>query len=103
MSRVIFPIRVMYALGANSLIVTNAAGGLNPDFSAGEVMLITGHINTMGDNPLIGPNEEEICPRFPDMTHTYAPDLRALTLNVAKRDITTGGVCRHVRANLHLE
>ncbi len=86
MSRIIFPIRVMYALGANSLIVTNAAGGLNPDFSAGEVMLITDHINTMGDNPLIGPNEEEIGPRFPDMTYTYAPDLRALTLNVAKRE-----------------
>jgi purine-nucleoside phosphorylase len=86
MSRIIFPIRVMHALGANSLIVTNAAGGLNPDFNAGEVMLITDHINMMGNNSLIGPNEDEIGPRFPDMTHTYAPDLRALALNVAKRE-----------------
>ncbi len=86
MPLIIFPIRVMYALGANSLIVTNAAGGLNPDFNAGEVMLITDHINTMGNNSLIGPNDEEIGPRFPDMTHAYAPDLQALTLNVAKRE-----------------
>jgi purine-nucleoside phosphorylase len=86
MSRIIFPIRVMHALGANSLIVTNAAGGLNPNFSAGEVMLITDHINTMGNNALIGPNEDEIGPRFPDMTHTYAPDLRSLASNIASRE-----------------
>jgi len=83
MSLIIFPIRVMHALGADTLIVTNAAGGLNPDFEAGEVMLITDHINTMGDNALIGPNDDEIGPRFPDMTHTYDPGLRALTLDVA--------------------
>jgi purine-nucleoside phosphorylase len=86
MSLIIFPVRVMHALGVNSMIVTNAAGGLNPDFDPGDVMLITDHINTMGDNALIGPNEDEIGPRFPDMTHTYAPDLRALALNVAKRE-----------------
>jgi purine-nucleoside phosphorylase len=86
MSLVIFPVRVMHALGVNSLIVTNAAGGLNLDFNPGEVMLIIDHINAMGNNPLIGPNEDEIGPRFPDMTYSYAPDLRALTLNVAKRE-----------------
>lgn len=86
MSLVTFPVRVMYALGVRSLIVTNAAGGLNPAFEPGDVMLITDHINTMGSNPLIGPNADEIGPRFPDMTHTYAPDLRALVLNVAKRE-----------------
>jgi purine-nucleoside phosphorylase len=86
MSLIVFPVRVMHALGINSLIVTNAAGGLNPDFDPGDVMLITDHINTMGANPLIGPNDDEIGPRFPDMTHTYAPDLRALALNVAKRE-----------------
>jgi purine-nucleoside phosphorylase len=85
MSLVVFPVRVMHALGVNSLIVTNAAGGLNPDFNPGEVMLITDHINAMGNNPLIGPNEDEFGPRFPDMTYAYAPDLRALALNVAKR------------------
>jgi len=86
MARVIFPVRVMHALGATSLIVTNAAGGLNPNFNPGDVMLITDHINAMGNNPLIGLNEDKIGPRFPDMTHTYAPDLRALALNVAKRE-----------------
>ncbi len=86
MSLVVFPVRVMQALGVRSLIVTNAAGGLNPDFDPGDVMLITDHINMLGSNPLIGPNEDEFGPRFPDMTHAYAPDLRALVLNVARRE-----------------
>jgi purine-nucleoside phosphorylase len=85
MALVVFPVRVMRALGADTLIVTNAAGGLNPDFEAGEVMLITDHINTMGSNALIGPNEDELGPRFPDMTHTYDPDLRILALQIAAR------------------
>jgi purine-nucleoside phosphorylase len=86
MDRVVFLIRVLHALGATSLFVTNAAGGLNPDFNPGEVMLITDQINTMGSNPLIGPNDEAIGPRFPDMTYAYAPDLRALVLNIAGRE-----------------
>ena len=86
MSLVVFPVRVMQSLGASSLIVTNAAGGLNLDFDAGDVMLITDHINAMGSNPLIGPNEETLGPRFPDMTHAYDPELRALALNVAQRE-----------------
>ncbi|MFC1976201.1 purine-nucleoside phosphorylase [Chloroflexota bacterium] len=85
MLRIIFPVRVMHALGAKALIVTNAAGGLNPNFEAGDVMLIIDHINTMGTNALIGPNEEEIGPRFPDMTHTYTPGLQTLALNIAKQ------------------
>lgn len=89
MSLVIFPVRVMRALGVTVLIVTNAAGGLNPGFNPGDVMLITDHINTMGQNPLLGPNEEELGPRFPDMTHTYASDLRALALDVANRELIT--------------
>jgi purine-nucleoside phosphorylase len=83
-SLVIFPVRVMRALGATTLIVTNAAGGLNPNFNAGDVMLITDHINTMGTNALIGPNQDKLGPRFPDMTHTYDPQLRALALHIAK-------------------
>lgn len=86
MSQIIFPIRVLGSLGARTIIVTNAAGGLNPDFEPGDVMLITDHINAMGTNALIGPNEEEIGPRFPDMTFAYAPDLRALALNIARRE-----------------
>ena len=86
MSKIVFPIRVLHSLGARSLIVTNAAGGLNPNFEPGDVMLITDHINTMGTNALIGPNEDEIGLRFPDMTHTYAPDLRALVKNISQRE-----------------
>ncbi len=84
MSAVIAPVRVMHLLGANTLIVTNAAGGLNPDFRPGDVMLITDHINVQGDNALIGPNLDELGPRFPDMTHTYTPELQSLALNIAR-------------------
>ena len=86
MSKIILPVRVLHAIGARTLLVTNAAGGLNPEFEPGDVMLITDQINMMGTNALIGPNEEEIGPRFPDMTHTYAPDLRALAINIARRE-----------------
>jgi len=86
MSSITVPIRVLHALGARTLLVTNAAGGLNPDFNPGDVMLIIDQINLMGTNVLIGPNEDEIGPRFPDMTHAYAPDLRALALNIASEE-----------------
>jgi purine-nucleoside phosphorylase len=86
MSLVIFPARVLHALGASTMIVTNAAGGLNPDFDAGDVMLITDHLNAMGVNPLLGPNEDELGPRFPDMTHAYAPALRTLAQTIAHRE-----------------
>ncbi len=84
MSKIIFPVRVLHALGARTLIVTNAAGGLNPNFEPGDVMLITDHINAMGTNALIGDNLDEIGPRFPDMTFTYAPDLQVLAKNTAR-------------------
>jgi purine-nucleoside phosphorylase len=78
MAEVAFPVRVLRALGAPILIVTNASGGLNRHFKAGDLMVIADHINFMGTNPLIGPNEDDLGPRFPDMSEPYDPALIAL-------------------------
>ncbi|WP_370872928.1 purine-nucleoside phosphorylase [Croceifilum oryzae] len=85
---VTFPVRVMKALGVETVLVTNAAGGMNADFHAGDLMLITDHINMTGSNPLIGPNFAELGPRFPDMSTAYTPEL----VQVAKRVATDLGV-----------
>jgi purine-nucleoside phosphorylase len=87
MAKITFPVRVMQTLGIEMLIVTNAAGGLNPDFEAGDVMIITDHINLIGMaglNPLRGPNLEEFGPRFPDMSAVYDAELRAKAARVAE-------------------
>jgi purine-nucleoside phosphorylase len=83
LQEVTFPVRVMRALGAEILVLSNAAGGLNPLFAAGDLMLIDDHINFMGDNPLRGPNEETLGPRFPDMSEAYDRGLAALAERVA--------------------
>jgi purine-nucleoside phosphorylase len=85
LKQVTFPVRVMASLGVKRLIVTNAAGGLNPRFKAGELMLICDHINLMGDNPLAGENIEAWGPRFPDMSQVYDRGLGEKTAAVAQR------------------
>ncbi len=88
MAEATFPVRVMQVLGIEALIITNAAGGLNPEFHAGDVMLITDHINLVGMgglNPLCGPNLDEFGPRFPDMSEVYDARLREIVRQVATR------------------
>jgi purine-nucleoside phosphorylase len=84
MDKVTFPVRVMKELGVEALIVTNAAGGINTAFRAGDLMIITDHINFMGTNPLIGPNEADFGVRFPDMSSAYDKDLSQLAEKMAQ-------------------
>lgn len=84
LNEVTLPVRVMKALGVKTLIVTNAAGGINESFSPGDLMLITDHINFLPDHPLIGPNDENLGPRFPDMTEAYSRKLRDIARQSAQ-------------------
>jgi purine-nucleoside phosphorylase len=83
MQEIVFPVRVMKELGVDTLIISNACGGLNPQFAAGDIMVIEDHINLLGGNPLIGPSLDEYGPRFPDMSEPYSKKLIALTEQTA--------------------
>ncbi|MFH0985743.1 MAG: purine-nucleoside phosphorylase [Candidatus Omnitrophota bacterium] len=85
LSEVTFPVRVLRQLGAKILVVSNAAGGLNLSYNKGEIVAITDHINFMGVNPLVGPNEEKLGSRFPDMYQPYSKRLIDLTQLAAKQ------------------
>jgi purine-nucleoside phosphorylase len=84
MQEVTFPVRVMKGLGVETIVVTNACGGMNANFEPGDLMIITDHLNMTGANPLIGPNESELGPRFPDMSRAYTPELVALAKKTAE-------------------
>jgi purine-nucleoside phosphorylase len=81
---VTFPIRVLKLLGVRTLVLTNAAGALNVEFTPGSLMVISDHLNLLGDNPLRGPNDERFGPRFPDLTSVYARSLQDLVIEEAK-------------------
>ncbi len=84
--QITFPVRVMKALGVELLIVSNACGGLNPQYASGDIMVIEDHINLMGGNPLIGINDDRLGPRFPDMCRPYDPQLIEQALAIARRE-----------------
>jgi purine-nucleoside phosphorylase len=84
LQEVTFPVRVLRALGARALVVSNACGAMRADWSAGDLMLITDHLNLLGDSPLVGPNDATIGPRFPDMSEPYDRELRTLARTVAR-------------------
>jgi purine-nucleoside phosphorylase len=86
LKQITLPVRVMKALGAELLVVSQAVGGMNPHYRAGDVMIIDDHINLMGDNPLVGVNDDRLGPRFPDMGAPYTPELIDAGLEIARRE-----------------
>lgn len=91
MQQIVFPVRVLKALSVHTLLVSNACGGMNPNFRRGDIMCITDHINLIGDNPLIGANDNELGPRFPDMSEPYTRSL----IDVADTVALSKGIKMH--------
>lgn len=85
MKEITFPMRVMMAVGAENLIITNASGGLNRNFRVGDLMIMTDHMNHMGGNPLIGPNDDEVGTRFPPMQGVYTPELVEAAMAIGQK------------------
>ncbi|HYQ88216.1 MAG TPA: purine-nucleoside phosphorylase [Candidatus Binatia bacterium] len=86
MRDVVFPVRVLRSLGVRTLVITSASGGLNPLYEPADLVLVVDHINLMGENPLIGPNDDALGPRFPDMSEPYSRELIALARDTARED-----------------
>jgi len=86
MAQITFPVRAMRQFGVDTLIVSNACGGMNPRYRRGDLMLMDDHINLIGDNPLIGPNDDTLGPRFPDMSEPYSRELLEIAEGVALRE-----------------
>jgi purine-nucleoside phosphorylase len=101
MKKVVFPVYVMKRLGVSSLIVTNAAGGMNKSFRAGDLMLIQDHINLTGDNPLIGPNEAALGVRFQDMSQAYDRDYGILLKQLSDRNASAGGADHQLQVGVY--
>ena len=84
MKEVTFPLQVLKEIGVETLILSNAAGGMNPTFKVGDIMVINDHINMMGFNPLLGPNDDRIGPRFPDMSEAYSKKINKIAFQTAE-------------------
>ncbi len=107
LKQITLPVRVMKALGAELMIVTQAVGGMNPLHEAGDLMIVDDHINLLGDNPLVGVNDDRLGPRFPDMSAPYSPELIEVGLEIARREnfvahrgvmVAVTGPCLETRA-----